>query len=346
MICFPIDRRSFVRAVFAVPLSLLAASLRFRSIRAEDATPVGPATSASPAETPSELMNLLTSCDSVFGVMLIDARDQVVFERNADVPFVSASLYKLVLIAETLKRIEDGELRLDQTVEIHPEYFDDGNGEDSYFSPSAIGYEATVEELIYSSGSYSSNVGAQGLLSLTSIERLDNFAIQLGLFATRYWVLSDEVTTFYPGDDGTAGYEELNRATAFVGSFAGSAHVNVTTPRDMATFFRMVRDELLISPLSSWRMKSVLVPKVINDRIPALLPDDVVVIHKTGNLEGVLHDAGIIETPNGSAIVIAMAQAFTNLDQTFVVEQRLGLVAYEQIMNDAGDDQPGATPQA
>ena len=35
---------------------------------------------------------------------------------------------------------------------------------------------------------------------------------------------------------------------------------------------------------------------VRNHRLPAMLPDDLVVAHKTGSLKGVVNDVGIIET--------------------------------------------------
>jgi len=40
-----------------------------------------------------------------------------------------------------------------------------------------------------------------------------------------------------------------------------------------------------------------------NARIPALLPDDVVIAHKTGSLEGVVNDAGIVSRSGASFIV-------------------------------------------
>ena len=44
----------------------------------------------------------------------------------------------------------------------------------------------------------------------------------------------------------------------------------------------------------------------INDRLPAQLPSDVVIAHKTGNLTGLAHDAGIIFTKTGPRVVVAM----------------------------------------
>ena len=44
----------------------------------------------------------------------------------------------------------------------------------------------------------------------------------------------------------------------------------------------------------------------INDRIPAQLPEGTIVAHKTGNLAGVVHDAGIVFTPLGARVLVAM----------------------------------------
>src|SRR5690606_17918333 len=57
--------------------------------RAQDATPVA----GSPL---AGVPDLLDSCDSIFGVVILDADGNVLLEHNPDLPFVSASLYKLV----------------------------------------------------------------------------------------------------------------------------------------------------------------------------------------------------------------------------------------------------------
>jgi beta-lactamase class A len=259
---------------------------------------------------------------------------------------VSASLYKLVLLAETLARVEEGSLQLDQQVMIERRFYLVANGGDSYFSSDAVGYEATIEELVYATGAYSSNVGAQALVSLTSVEQLERFASELGLSDTRYWVKAAEVSSVYAQVSGRAPSLDFTRSIAFIESFVGYGKINLTTPRDMATFFRLLRDDKLVSPVVSWQLRNVLDARVINDRFPSLLPDGIQVIHKTGNLAGVLHDVGFIETPTGPMVTVAMAQAVTDVDTTLLIEQRLGLLAY-QLGSGSGDPIPAAgTPVA
>src|SRR5207237_1697710 len=81
---------------------------------------------------------------------------------------------------------------------------------------------------------------------------------------------------------------------------------NWVTPRAVGTFFTLLARRQLISPAASDRMLARLERQQINNRLPAQLPAGVVVAHKTGNLVGATHDAGIIFTKSGPRVVVAM----------------------------------------
>src|SRR5206468_2519856 len=69
----------------------------------------------------------------------------------------------------------------------------------------------------------------------------------------------------------------------------------------------------------------------INDRLPAALPDGVVVAHKTGNLLGLAHDAGIIFTPSGPRIVVAMTwDAYDEDANAFIAN--VGALVYSAVL--------------
>jgi beta-lactamase class A len=329
----PIPRRRLLGRMLA-PMALTAGSLSPRRAAAlQDATP------APDLSLEQQIQDLLRACESIYGVMIIAPDDEAVYMVNADVPFISASLYKLVLLAETLARVESKELSLDQLVAIEPEFYIMANGDDSYFAPDAIGYEATIEELTYATGAYSSNVAAQALISTTTRDSLEQFAQSLGMTQTRYWVEAAAIREIFGQFAGRPPSLDFVRSLAFLESFAGYGAVNLTTPRDVATFFSLLRDDRLVSPLISWQISHILEARVINDRIPALLPQGTAVIHKTGNLDGVLHDAGIVQTAKGAVIVVAMAQAATDYEMTLQIEQRLGLLAYQVGTNTAAEGQ-------
>ncbi len=46
-----------------------------------------------------------------------------------------------------------------------------------------------------------------------------------------------------------------------------------------------------------------------NDRIPKRLPDDVLIMHKTGTLSGLVHDIAIVSAPQVSYYFIVLANA-------------------------------------
>ena len=98
------QNRSRTRPILLAGLLLLGSLIATGSgaLAAKEATPV-PELSQT-----QEIENLLASCDAIFGVVIIDPDDQVVFEENADLPFVSASLYKLVLLANILAGVDRG----------------------------------------------------------------------------------------------------------------------------------------------------------------------------------------------------------------------------------------------
>lgn len=59
-------------------------------------------------------------------------------------------------------------------------------------------------------------------------------------------------------------------------------------------------------------MIQILLQQKFNEIIPALLPKDVKVAHKTGSITGVQHDSGIVFLPNGRKYVIVLLSK--NLD--------------------------------
>ena len=87
---------------------------------------------------------------------------------------------------------------------------------------------------------------------------------------------------------------------------------NLTTARDMARLLgRFYRGEGL-SAASHQRACAILRGQQFNAGLPARLPEGATVAHKTGNLPGLLHDAGWIEHERGAAIVVALSDRLAN----------------------------------
>jgi beta-lactamase class A len=84
----------------------------------------------------------------------------------------------------------------------------------------------------------------------------------------------------------------------------------------------------VVSPQASAELMTILRQQVVNDRFPTLLPPETEMAHKTGNLEHVVHDVGVIYGKDGPVILAALSEGMQEDERAVAVIQRLALVAY------------------
>ena len=85
---------------------------------------------------------------------------------------------------------------------------------------------------------------------------------------------------------------------------------NRTTAEDCLTLLKLINRE----PDYAF-IKTLLENNLRNERIPKRLPDDVVVAHKTGTLNGLVHDIALIESPQTSYYFILLADDLPDTPQ-------------------------------
>lgn len=89
----------------------------------------------------------------------------------------------------------------------------------------------------------------------------------------------------------------------------GYTQTNLATPQktsagDVATLFTRLYNGTLVSPDSSAKFMALLKDQRVNNRLPVGLPAGTVIAHKTGDLDGVVHDAGIVYGPKTNYLVV------------------------------------------
>ncbi|MGH2533709.1 MAG: serine hydrolase [Thermomicrobiales bacterium] len=285
------------------------------------------------ADAPPEMVaavdELLAGEDGVYGVVLMRPDGALLYSAGCEVPFVAASLYKLVLLADVYAAREAGELTFAQQITLEPDYFPTGEEPaDSYFNPSAKDGRVTVEEAVFATGAYSSNVAARALIQLTGEDAIEAMAIELGLTRTHFLVEPPDLPEWPPRPAADTSLHDAEAATSFANAEARTGPVNLTTPCDMARFFQMLLAGEVVSPEASAELLAILRQQAVNDRFPILLPPGTEMAHKTGNLEHVVHDVGVIYGPDGPIILAALSEGMTDDDRARQVIQRLALVAY------------------
>lgn len=80
-----------------------------------------------------------------------------------------------------------------------------------------------------------------------------------------------------------------------------------TTAKATLDLLERIARNTAVSSKSSSEMKNLLFAQKINDRIPKYLPDDIKVGHKTGELDNLRHDAGIVLGKRGHYIFVFLS---------------------------------------
>jgi beta-lactamase class A len=260
-----------------------------RSVVEEKTSPIG-------AYLSEELLPLPGS----YGVFVKNLKTGETYSFNKERVFDSASLYKLWVMAVATKDIEAGNLSKDEVLSLPKKELDKDLGLiDEEATPSA-----SVEESIEPSPSESpSESPAKSPSASASPEPEEMVSIKAGDALARMITFSDNYSALLLVDRlGAKKIAGFLRENGFSGSSFSSPPK--TTARDIALFFeKLYKKEFTASE----RMIELLKKQEINDRISKYLPKEVESAHKTGELGGNKHDAGIVFGKNGDYIIVVLS---------------------------------------
>ncbi|MBM4420639.1 MAG: serine hydrolase [Chloroflexi bacterium] len=229
----------------------------------------GSVAQADTAALARSLGELVASFEGKAGILVVDPlTPQPLYATNADTEVITASLYKVAVMLHAEALVEAGTLAYRDRITIQD---DDITEDGSFFE---AGTTLTIDQALEAMITYSDNGAALAFWHL-----FGGPAINATLQANRI--------------------ERLRIAET-------SAEDSVATPRAVAELFLAMARRQLVSAAASERMLERLQRQRINDRLPSFLPAGAAVAHKTGNLLGLIHDAGIVFTPRGPKVVVAM----------------------------------------
>ena len=270
------DRATGLAAFFLAGLAVTAAIFLTGSVMLDaasrgrvPASGLG-ANAASPlsADVVRRLDGLVAAFPGKAGVWIADPVSSApLYAHDADASVITASLYKLGVLMEAERRIDAGQLHYSDPITIGA---DDVTEEGSAYGPGTV---LSIDDALEAMITVSDNGAALALW-----HRFGGATIDATLER--------------------AGMPDLL-------SFDAEGNT-LTTPHATGTFFQRLARKELVSAAASDRMLARLERQTLNDRLPALLPKQTVVAHKTGNLAGLTHDAGIIFTPGGPRVVVVM----------------------------------------
>jgi beta-lactamase class A len=223
---------------------------------------------------------------------------------NADMRFPAASLAKLPILIEVARQVESGHLAWETRYKVVEEASMHNTGVLADLLP---GLQPSLHDLAHLMITISDNTAANMLLDLVGMQAINVTMHQMGLTST--WLERH----FIDFDARKAGRD------------------NWTTAGDMALLLSYLCTGMLPD---HERLLSILLGQNDHTILPAYWGEEVPFAHKTGELPGILHDAGILYPPDMIStpfIIIVMTSEMTDEPLTRYKLAQLGETIYNGI---------------
>jgi beta-lactamase class A len=242
-------------------------------------------------ELKADIQKELNEVEGRFAVAFKDLITGETILINEDSVFHAASTMKVPVMIEVFKQAKEGKFSLTDSMEIKNEF--KSIVDSSLYSlletddSDTLLYDHTGERRSVSSLMYDMIIVSSNLATNLIIDKVG--------------ALNAQQTV---RDMGTKSMKVLRGVEDGKAYEAGL--INTTTAYDLMVIFEKMARYQAIDSVSSAEMIKILLDQTFNDIIPAKLPSDLKVAHKTGWITGVHHDCGIVFLPGGRKYVLVL----------------------------------------
>ena len=244
------------------------------------------------------IIGSLRGKQGTFGVAVKNLATGETATLNADHQFEAASLYKVPVMYEAFKQWRAGTVSFSEELTVSEKAATYySDGEPTLPVSSTITLGDAVERMITASD----NTTAHVLLERLAAWKINQTMSSLGLKQTQ--ILDGERTS----------------------------------PQDMMHLLEYIATARGIDAESSKMMMDTLSRQQVRDRLPRLLPPGTRVANKTGNWEGVRHDAGVVYGPSGPYVIAALAEGLEDDEAGSLAIAQLSRAVYDYF-------NPGGSP--
>ena len=225
-------------------------------------------------------------------VAFFDFKHQTEWSVHAERWFHAASTIKVPVLLGVFAAIERGGLTEFSRIHIRNRFYSIVDGSPFRIDISrdstpevheAIGKTLQVRELARHMIVTSSNLATNLLIDIVGVDRIKETLKELDL--------SDGIDFQRGVEDNVAWEKDIN---------------NRVTAEGLLKALRMIAEEKAISPAASKHMLDILHGQEFKRGIPAGLPGEARVAHKTGEISTVAHDAGIVYLPDRPPYVLVI----------------------------------------
>ncbi|MCX7974639.1 MAG: class A beta-lactamase-related serine hydrolase [Candidatus Aminicenantes bacterium] len=264
-----------------------------------------------------QISEIIASSGAEVGFSWHDLESGTLLEINERTVMHAASLMKVPVMIEVFRRIDRGELKLDDMILVQNSFTSIADGSPFSLSPeddsdpefySFIGQRRPLKELIERMITVSSNLATNILIDLVKAERVMKSLQEFGI---------KNLKVLRGVEDSKAYERGLN---------------NTTDARDMRIVLETIVDGRAASPSSCATMIQILQAQKFRSGIPAGLPPEVKVGNKTGNITRIAHDAAIV-FPQGRKpyVLVILTRGFEKEAEAEKLMASLSRLIYERL---------------
>ena len=226
-----------------------------------------------------KLRDFISTREGNIAVTVKDLRSGIEIKINADMEFPSASIIKLSIMSELFNKINDGIYKLDDEIEINEEMKTGGDG---ILKELNCGHRFTLKEICTLMISLSDNTATNILINLLGMDNINSAAARLGMKKTK---IQRKMMDLQAAKEGRN---------------------NFTTSDDFSHILELMYKGENVNEAYSGVMLDILKRQQVRGRLDLYLPEEVVIAHKTGDLDNLEHDGGIVYLPDGEYIICVL----------------------------------------
>lgn len=203
-------------------------------------------------------------------------------DHDADRTVTAASTIKTLILTAVARALDAGDLTLDTEIEVRDEWRIGGTGVVNWLHR---GISLPVEDHAWLMIAISDNTTSNALIETIGLSTIQETAAKLGV-------------------------PSLHLGRRFYGYLPeGETNINTVSARGLTDLLTGIwRDEVASPERCAW-MRKLHADQQHRDRLARHLPDGVSYAGKTGTVDGISHDIGVISGPNGAIAVSALIES-------------------------------------
>jgi len=237
-------------------------------------------------EWKKEIEKIISQVEGSVCINFYDLNKNNVFSINGDKKVLSASMIKLLILVELMKKISENKFSLSDTIMIADSMKTGGDG---VLKELNTGHHFTLKELATLMIVVSDNQATNILIDFLGMENINQLGKELRLKKTFLGRKMMDIEARKKGYD------------------------NYTCADDISSLLKLIYQEKLINEEASQLMLDILLRQQQGERLQRYLPSDIKIAHKCGDLDNLENDGGIIWLGNKTYILVVLTSGMPNL---------------------------------